>query len=146
MLKMKVVYTKTGTTSWDYFLDANTVPLDSPVYTSWKNIQPNLYGKVALGLFAGIKFTFNTVSNQEIHVGWEIPDVPTYQAWVAYFSSFDATPAVCYGFYEIMTILYAGETFGGYLEIIEATPDLYETAEFIWMKTAFGPDALRILS
>jgi hypothetical protein len=143
MIKMNANYTKSGDTSWDYFLDPATVSADHAIYETWAELHPNLYGTQAQQLF-GINFTFDIVSPQELRMLWEIPDVPTFQAWVNHFTSFSPLPAT--DMYELMSMLYPGETLGGYGEIIEAPDDLYDTAEFIWMKTiGYGPDPRSII-
>jgi hypothetical protein len=131
MIKLILVYTKSGNDTWDYFLDPGTVPADNPVHDTWKECFLNLYGTNALEMFPTLKFTFTVISPQELHIQWEIPDLETLKAWGYYFSAFTPRPAET--FYNLLEILYPGETIAGHVEIIETVEGLYDSGLFEWL-------------
>jgi len=121
MLKSKQTYTKTGDTTWDYFLDPTTLPTDHPVYNAWNTYESKVYGAESHAMFPGLKFTFETVSPQELVIWKEFDSVETIQAWTAYCQSWDLHPAV--GLDDLINLIYPGENVQVNIQLIEGFPD-----------------------
>jgi hypothetical protein len=121
MLKSKQTHTKTGNTTWDYFLDPTTLPTDHPVYTAWNTYEPKIYGADSHAMFPGVKFTFEVVSPQELILWKEFDSIDTVMAWMDYCRSWDLHPATTLD--DLMNLIYPGEDLQVKIQLLEGFPE-----------------------
>lgn len=120
MLKTKQTHTKTGDTTWDYFLDPTTLPADHPIYNAWNEYEPRIYGAESHAMFPGINFTFEVVSPQELILWKEFDSIDTVMAWKDYCRSWDLHPATDLD--DLMNLIYPGENLQVKIQILEGFP------------------------
>jgi len=131
MLKSVLTYTKTGNTTWDYFLDPSTLPADNPMFETWKQVWLMMYGTETKTLFPGVTWEFEVISAQELKCHQTIIDVETLDAWISYITSCDLSPAT--DIHTVFEIMYPGESLSQTLEIIQAPVNIQDSTAYQWV-------------
>jgi hypothetical protein len=128
MIKSVTTYIKSGTASWDYFMNPESVPAEHEVCYLWKTVYSNIYGTDSQSFFPGLDFTFTVVSPTELQVQLEADDneIDTVNAWINHVQSLDVSHAT--DFYNLLELLYNGETFTTTLQIVEV-PDSFNGSD-----------------
>jgi len=138
MIRSVTIYRKTGDTSWDYFIDPNTVPADNQVCEIWKTAQSHLYGAESKALFPGLNFNFTVVSTNELHMNLTAEDseLDAVIAWLSNATAIDIHHAS--GFHNLCELLYPGETFTEDFEILEVPTNIWNNPAanqlYAWLK------------
>jgi hypothetical protein len=130
MLKSVLTYTKTGNTTWDYFLNPSTLPVDNPMFETWNQVFPMMYGPETNALFPGVTLEFEVVSAQELKCQQTVSDVETLDAWINYITSCDLSPAT--DVHTALEIMYPGESISQTLKIIEAPVGIQDSTAYQW--------------
>ena len=125
MIQTKTVYRKTGDTSWDNFLDPDTVPTDNEVCEIWKNAHSNIFGTDAKTLFPTVINTLTVISNFELHqeMSAEDSELDAVFAWLDHISNTDVSYAS--GIINLFELLYPGETFTQEFHVLNAPSDIW---------------------
>jgi hypothetical protein len=137
MIQTKTVYRKTGDTSWDNFLDPDTVPADNEVREIWKTAYSNIFGTDAKTLFPTVINTLTVISNFELHqeMSAEDSELDAVFAWLDHISNTDVSYAS--GIINLFELLYPGETFTQEFHVLNAPSDIWTMPRALfgdWLK------------